>query len=202
MKRDLGINNNIPPEIVRRLNYFNDKLKKIDLDALNIYEIDNIDYIIYTILHIKAIKQLEKQWGVYEYSITKTHDLDKIALYVIVDKATTKIMHRSLAKHHSDINDSTKLKIEKCLDWESGHMTKIGRDLSAYEFLVQRKTSQYNDLIGTMQKLGITETKCKAITKSEYAMLYREVTVDEIRNYIKAGCQYIDNICKELANKE
>lgn len=199
LMNELGINSNIDRNIINKIIRYNEKLHNINIDSIDLDSLCNINFIKYTILHIKAIEKLEEKLNVKEYNITKYHDLDKIALYIILSKNEVHNIHKSLQRHHSKYNIDKRTIIEKCLDWESGHMTKVDKPLSAYEFLINYKMEQYNEIIDTMTKLGMANnTGYKAISDKEYKYLCSELTNTEILKYITRGINYIDSICNQL----
>lgn len=117
-------------------------------------------HIPYTFKHY--IKIIELQFFYYGRVKYFLHDLDKIAMYVLLPflgvKKIKKI-HRKWSKHHiwEDKPEKKCNYEEAILDWESAHYTKIDKPLTALEIVESKwkNSVHYPFLVKELQKIGL-----------------------------------------------
>ena len=95
----------------------------------------NKDYIIYTLKHKKAFLKIEKQLLKRNTLSGYLHDLDKVFLYLFLDKKTVQKIHRKHSKHHELKASKEKHYIQMIIDWECARYTKPDKPLNAYDTL-------------------------------------------------------------------
>lgn len=163
--------------------------------SLGVESVKNKEKIIYTILHIQAISTICCEKGILNPNLN--HDLDKICLYSCLDVEEAKALHRKLAKHHDYTSEDSSIILEQVLDWESAHMTKVDKPLSAYETFLQRDLSvkQKELFKEKMQLLGIWKnTGYTRLTESDYNRLKLGISNSVIYMYLVEGYNYLKEV--------
>lgn len=92
----------------------------------------NLDYIKYTLRHKIAFLRVEKQLLGRNSLRGILHDLDKVFLYLFLEKEYVNKIHRK-RRHHSPRTEKDLL--EMMIDWECARYTKPDKQLNAEETL-------------------------------------------------------------------
>lgn len=117
----------------------------------------NLGYLQYTYLHRKAfsytLKHKVEEFLTEDEKIemnqrAKVHDMDKMVLYLVMEKKDAHTFHRAHQPHHvdNDIEKTTLDYIEMIIDWECAASTKPDKPLNAYDTL-HKYYSQLVDVI-------------------------------------------------------
>lgn len=101
---------------------------------------ENLEYIKYTFKHRRAIYLVAKKVlpeDIFESMRQRLviHDIDKLFMYVAMNKKDVSEYHRNHQRHHVE-NDILKTKedyIETILDYECAHLTKEDKPMLALE---------------------------------------------------------------------
>ena len=104
---------------------------------------ENEGYIFYTEKHRKACLYLAEKYvkeGLMPPEIIdrmKVHDVDKLSLYMIMDKMSAQKKHQDTQAHHfgNSIIKTDLDYMEAVIDWESARYTKPDKPLNAYDTL-------------------------------------------------------------------
>ena len=92
----------------------------------------NLDYIKYTLRHKIAFLRVEKQLLGRNSLRGILHDLDKVFLYLFLEKEHVNKIHKK-RRHHSPRTEKDLL--EMMVDWECARYTKPDKPLNAEETL-------------------------------------------------------------------
>lgn len=121
----------------------------------------NFEHIKYTYKHRKIVMRLAEKYFKDNHEVleqVKSHDLDKLYLYLFYDKKTVSTIHREQSTHHENDLDKTYLDyVEMVLDWESARYTKPDKPLNAYETLVRFYPSMLGDILPILREMGINK---------------------------------------------
>lgn len=176
-------------------------IKKVyaNLDNIDIANLENMDYIKYTILHIKTIEQIYKDLG--KQNVNELHDLDKVAFYTMLSKQDAHNLHREIQKHHNHHNEEMEVIVDEVMDWESAHFTKPDKPLSAYETLEKyyNDSKVYDKIKQVMIDFDLwNKGNYVCITEEEFYKKIDEISLEEVANYVKRGKQYLHDIIEEF----
>lgn len=192
---------NISNQDVRSILYAKNKLSKIlrNPNALEIIKSnDNYDYMIHVILHRKTIKKLASKIPNYKDDFSETHDIEKIGLCLILDKRQVKRIHKAIAQHHNVNWDrpNKNLLIEKAIDWESCHYTKLNSQDTAYEYYLRTTEKSQNVMRPILQKLNFwNKYNTSPLTQKEYDNMVKNLDDDYILSEVKASYEFL---CKNF----
>lgn len=89
----------------------------------------------YTWEHKKAFLKVEKELLHKNSLRAYLHDIDKLFLYLFMDKKKAHGIHRNFARHHKNNMRTTQDKIHGIIDWECARYTKPDKPLSAVDFI-------------------------------------------------------------------
>lgn len=159
----------------------------------DIKSIKNLDYIVYTILHIETIKDICSKLGVTDFN--KYHDLDKIAMYCFLPKKEASAFHRRIMKHHN--HNCSDTVIEQLIDWESASKTKPDKPLSAYETLLAyyKDSKIFDKFVEGLKQLGLWEKGNYAcITEEDFYRMANNVSDDTVIRYLELSYSYLSEI--------
>lgn len=146
----------------------------------------------YTILHMDAIKELERKLGIEYLQISKYHDFDKLAFYYVLSDREAHNLHTSIQKHHDPLCTDYKVSIEKILDWESAHLTKPDKPLSAYETLLRYKPDEIPVMAPVLKDLGLWgEENCKCISWEDFYKKSALIPVSKVFELLERGIDYV-----------
>ena len=118
---------------------------------------NRIDAIKYTLKHKRAFLKTEKELLGKNTIRGYLHDIDKVFLYIIMDKKKAHKIHRSHAKHHMENAKTEEDKIQMIIDWECARYTKPDKPLSAYDFMMKAYPDHKEELMPLFIKLGLKE---------------------------------------------
>ena len=172
----------------------------------------NLEYCIYTYKHRNAMKYLFNKYIKFNPELTDDlknalyqrileHDIDKMFLYLTLDKEKASKIHRNTASHHME-NNLSKNELdyfEAILDYESAGYTKPDKPLNAYDTIKKLKNQlseeKYRNLKRMLKKLNIY--KSYSVREDIYGIsllndMNKNITETDVKNEIKL---YIDNIC-------
>ena len=165
----------------------------------------NLEHCAYTYRHRQAMKYVLNKIIDDEYLKQKmtpkieSHDIDKLIMYQVMDKAEASAIHKNLAKHHMT-NDTPKDwydKLEAILDYEASGYTKPDKPLNAYDTIMQYRNKglfvqRCDELLGICKILGINKSyKVSEIDPegmkllSQYDTVTEEMIHEEIANYFR-----------------
>ena len=127
---------------------------------------ENEGYIFYTEKHRKACLYLAGKYvkeGLMPPEIIdrmKVHDVDKLSLYMIMDKMSTQKKHQDTQAHHfgNSIIKTDLDYMEAVIDWESARYTKPDKPLNAYDTLYKFYPEYEDQVLPILKKLGIAES--------------------------------------------
>jgi len=146
-----------------------DFIEKTGVSLQQVEACENFEHMKYTILHREAIRKLERELGIEYLQISKYHDLDKLAFYYVLSVEDTHNLHTNIQKHHNPLCTDYKTSVEKILDWESAHLTKPDKPLSAYETLLKYKPDEIPVMEPVLRSLGLWgEINCRCISWQEF----------------------------------
>lgn len=157
----------------------------------------NFEFCLYTYKHRKAIEYLvhklikDKDIKLEMLHRIKNHDLDKMALYQLLDKNEASRIHRETAPHHME-NAFPKTKIdyiEAVLDYESAGYTKPDKPLNAYDTINKFEEKNLLDketiteLKTVLKELGIDSSYSVTEDKEgmEYLSKFENATEEEVK---------------------
>ena len=127
---------------------------------------ENEGYIFYTEKHRKACLYLAEKY-VKESLMPpeiidrmKVHDVDKLSLYMIMDKMSAQKKHQDTQAHHfgNSIIKTDLDYMEAVIDWESARYTKPDKPLNAYDTLYKFYPEYEYQVLPILKKLGIAES--------------------------------------------
>lgn len=121
--------------------------------------VHNIDCIKYTCAHRKAFREIEKKLFGRVSIRGYLHDLDKVFLYLILNKETAHKIHTNFARHHEKRARTQKDFEEMVVDWECARYTKPDKPLNAYETLYKYYPQLENVILPILQRLSIDHTR-------------------------------------------
>ena len=134
----------------------------------------SLNHIKYTILHKDAILSLQKDFiNIIPPMNLDNHDRDKIVYYLLLnDTKVASKLHRETMKHHG-FPTTNELCYEIIFDYESAHMTKADKPLSAYDTVIVHHKELLDVLTPFLKELNLWEKS------SEYVISYE----DMIKNF-------------------
>lgn len=109
----------------------------------------------YTLVHRRAIIEIEKRYRGYNTLSIYFHDLDKVILYLFLPKKIVTKIHRMFSLHHiGNIFGIVNID-EAILDWECARFTKIDKPLNAYETCKKYYPELLEIVSERMEEIGI-----------------------------------------------
>ena len=173
------------------------KMLKNEINEDEIKNNPNYKYIMHVILHRKAFKHLEEKTD-YKGVYSKQHDIDKIGLALVLGKDKAKKIHHKWAPHHSsfDWSDPDELIfIEKIIDWECSHCTKLDRKETAWEYFIKKYSSPENIKFvePLFLELNMKHKKDKKhkLTKKKYEEMVSKVSFKEVISEIQNSYDFL-----------
>ena len=119
----------------------------------------NFEHIKYTYKHRKIVIRLAEKYFKDNNEVleqVKSHDIDKLYLYLFYDKKTVSRIHREQSSHHENELEKTYLDyVEMVLDWESARYTKPDKPLNAYDTLVKFYPGMTDVILPILQEMKI-----------------------------------------------
>ena len=85
----------------------------------------------YTWRHKKAFLKVEKELLGKNTIRGCLHDLDKLVMYIFLNKKQTHKIHRKFSRHHTIRAKTEKDYIQMVVDWECARVTKPDKPLNA-----------------------------------------------------------------------
>lgn len=177
-------------DTVRELNTSGQLLKAMD-DPKNQ---ERIDYIAHVLLHRNAFCFLESKTP-YVQKFSEYHDFDKIACAFVLGVEETKKLHKQIAPHHNiDWKHPDKLLlIEKAIDWECSHYTKLHRTESAYEYLLHYHPDKKDIMKPILKELGYWKKPHDyELLEYHYECMVHEITDMDYYKAILKSAEYLD----------
>ena len=147
----------------------------------------NIEYCKYTYKHRKAfiyvVNKIIKDENIKKEMTKRArfHDLDKMTLYMFLDKKQSSSYHRKTSSHHLENNISKTFYdyLESIIDFECASYTKPDKPLNAYDTItkiykekIDSKT--YNSLMNILEEYNIN---------SSYNVLNDNIGVEYMKKY-------------------
>lgn len=118
----------------------------------------NIEKIKYTLKHKRAFLKVEKELLGRNTIRGYLHDLDKVFMYTILSYETTRKIHKKYSRHHMRARCKRDY-IQQVIDWESAHLTKEDKPLSAYETMICYYSDKIDIYEPIMNELGLVPQK-------------------------------------------
>ena len=119
----------------------------------------NFEHIKYTYKHRKIVMRLAEKYFKDNSEVleqVKSHDIDKLYLYLFYEKKTVSRIHREQSSHHENELEKTYLDyVEMVLDWESARYTKPDKPLNAYDTLVKFYPGMTDVILPILQEMKI-----------------------------------------------
>ena len=119
----------------------------------------NFEHIKYTYKHRKIVMRLAEKYFKDNNEVleqVKSHDIDKLYLYLFYEKKTVSRIHREQSSHHENELEKTYLDyVEMVLDWESARYTKPDKPLNAYDTLVKFYPGMTDVILPILQEMKI-----------------------------------------------
>lgn len=119
----------------------------------------NFEHIKYTYKHRKIVMRLAEKYFKDNNEVleqVKSHDIDKLYLYLFYEKKTVSRIHREQSSHHENDLEKTYLDyVEMVLDWESARYTKPDKPLNAYDTLVKFYPGMTDVILPILQEMKI-----------------------------------------------
>ena len=119
----------------------------------------NFEHIKYTYKHRKIVMCLAEKYFKDINEVLeriKSHDIDKLYLYLFYEKKTVSRIHREQSSHHENELEKTYLDyVEMVLDWESARYTKPDKPLNAYDTLVKFYPGMTDVILPILQEMKI-----------------------------------------------
>ena len=186
----------------------------------------NIEYCKYTYRHRKAFlyvtNKIVKDENIKKEMIKRArfHDLDKMTLYIFLEKKQASSYHRKTSSHHLENNLPKTLLdyLETIIDFECAAYTKPDKPLNAYDTLIKTykdkiDTNTYNSLMNILKKYDLDSSYCVLddLIGIEYMKKYEDINEEmimyEILDYISsfADNSFIslrEEILKSINTKE
>lgn len=155
----------------------------------------NFDYVIHLIAHRDAFARLESSTK-YHGMFSNTHDIEKIGLSLILGKDIAKQIHRKWAAHHNiDWNNPDKMiLVEKLLDYESCHYTKMNAQDTAYEYVMLAHKDKLAIIEPVLKELDMWENVNGGyLTKETYHQIIDSIHDEHILAEVRKSYIYIKN---------
>lgn len=169
-----------------------DFIEETGISLQQVKTCENFEHIKCTILHIEAIKKLEHDLGIEHLQISKYHDLDKLAFYYVLSVEDAHNLHTNIQKHHDPLCTDYKTSVEKVLDWESAHLTKPDKPLSAYETLLKYKPDEIPVIEPVLRDLGLWgEVNCRCISWEEFYKESATISALEVLALLERRIDYV-----------
>lgn len=172
----------------------------------------NLEYCKYTYRHRKAFyyivnKIITNETVKKEMLIrARFHDLDKMTLYLFLEKKISSSYHRNFSHHHLENNLPKTFYdyLESIIDFECAGYTKPDKPLNAYDtiekiFKDKIDSNIYDSLIDILKKYNLNSSYCVLDDRAglEYLKKYENVTEEMILYEV---LDYINN-CKNNSFK-
>lgn len=158
------------------------------------HQLDNttMNHIKYTLIHKDAINQLTGKFSdILGGKTFDNHDRDKLVYLTLFNdtKYASKI-HKSTAKHHF-YPEAQEIKYEMILDYESAHMSKADKPLSAYDTILTYYPERMTALTEPLKQLGLWEKSSPYVVNEEemYGM-FDKLSESRILEEIEKSIQF------------
>lgn len=159
----------------------------------------NFEHIKYTYKHRKIVLALAQKYFSDNSELldkVRSHDLDKLYMYLFYEKKDVSRIHRERTAHHDNDLEKTHLDyVEMILDWESARYTKPDKPLNAYDTLVNFYPNMTDTILPILKEMGLDKSGLpmdEAILK--LAQELDTVTEEDIIEELKSN---IDLLTKE-----
>lgn len=167
----------------------------INVEKKRVSTNQNLKYIKYTIAHIRAMEAIYSIKGIENPN--PNHDIDKVGFYLVTSKENAHNLHRRLQVHHNCNFQDMDVILEEIVDWESAHLTKPDKPLSAYETLNKyyKDSTNYKLFKMKMREMKLWKVgNYTPITDKEFEELIDVITIEEVESYIDRSLIYIEEI--------
>ena len=119
------------------------------------------------------------------------HDTDKLAFYLYMEHDLACELHQMVARHHSNDTDDY-ICYERALDWESSHLTKPDKPLSAYSSLIKNHKNLVEAMRGILEELGLWGIEgYEPITEEEFQRTIDEISIGTIVRELHLSLEYL-----------
>jgi hypothetical protein len=125
---------------------------------------------------------------------SKEHDIDKVGLGLILGKESAKIIHKKIAPHHNIDwdNPDKNILVEKMLDYESCHYTKLGHPDTAYEYVMKTKKEYINVIKPVLRELNLWGFKSnRKLTQETYEKIIASIPDEYVISELYKSYQYL-----------
>lgn len=157
---------------------------------------EKYNYMIHVILHRKTVKKLASEITIPNYvdEFSQMHDIEKIGLCLSLDKSQVRHIHKAIAQHHNvNWNRPNKdLLIEKAIDWESCHYTKLNSQQTAYEYCLTTTKASQATIKPILKQLNFWKKYNKnPLTQEQYDELVAGLSDDYILSEVQACYDFL-----------
>lgn len=179
--------NNLSIEDINNIEYAVLRLKELNKAGFPDEVIKNnkyYEYICHVILHRNAIHKIEMNSIYKNYRITAYHDIDKIGLTFVLGKDIAKRIHKKWAVHHNLDweNPNNHILIEKIMDYESCHYTKLREPDTAYEYSMKTHPEKMEIIEPILIGLRVNkEVNNNPLTEEKYKEMINSISLNDIR---------------------
>lgn len=155
----------------------------------------NLKYVKHVILHRQAFANVEHKTK-YHGMFSLEHDIDKIGISLILGKDEAKRLHKLLAPHHNVSWKKNDIRlVEKAIDWESCHYSKLNKQATAYEYLMKCKSDKVEVMEPVLKELGLWKKEHKKkLTEKHYKQMEDSVDMETIISSIKKSLKYLSEV--------
>lgn len=116
---------------------------------------ERIENLKYTIRHRYAFQQVEKKLLGRNTMRGALHDIDKVFLYITMNKKDAHNIHRATSSHHEANARTHDDFVEMVIDWECARMTKPDKPLNARQTLEKFYPHLKNKIEPILDELGL-----------------------------------------------
>lgn len=175
-------------EIIKPIDY--EKLLRISSNTI---------YIKYTMLHQNTIMQLKDEANLPD--IYPCHDMDKLIYYLFLNKMTVHRLHISTTYHHDMSIFNNIVAIERCLDYESAHLTKPDKPLSAHETIKKYNENHLANMEPILKLLDYWEKgNYTPITQEQFNDMCKSISTQDMCDRLEFARLYLKNNIDKLIN--
>lgn len=153
----------------------------------------NFEYVMHIIAHRDAFKTIEKNTK-YSGLFSNQHDIEKIGLSLVLGKNIAKQIHRKWADHHNIDwdNPDPMILVEKLLDYESCHYTKLNSQETAYEYSLVAHPDKMLFIEPVLKELKIWKHEnTEKLTPEQYIQILEGIDDNHILEEVQASYEYI-----------
>lgn len=155
----------------------------------------NLEYVKHLILHRQAFSKVEHRTK-YHGKFSNLHDIDKVGIALVLGKEETKRLHKVLAEHHNvkwELGEERL--VEKVIDWESCHYSKLGEPDTAYEYLMKYHEDKVELMKPIMEELDVWEKhNLEPLTEEHYKQMEESLDMETILSEVTKSYKYFKTL--------